>query len=107
MSPASHGDAPHRGRWVAATVLLLVGAALSLLPAFMAIFLFDDPKAGWDPIRSAIAYALMTLPLACFLGASLPWQYRSRPNAWGWFLLPLVNGAFLAPWLLPSVHLFE
>ena len=104
VSTASDVPDGERRRWVTATVALVIASLVSIVPAFMSIFLLDDPKVS--PLREAFAYALLTLPLSCFLAASLPWMYRKRTTAWRLFMLPLLNGIALLL-LLPVAGLFH
>ena len=81
--------------WIALTVLLVVLGFASILPVLMAPMLFDAPGSTANPFTVGVAVAIVALPMACFLGAGLPWAFAHRPFAKMFFLLPILDLALI------------
>ncbi|HSM82914.1 MAG TPA: hypothetical protein VLS96_14585 [Nodosilinea sp.] len=84
-----------------ATVLLVIGAVVGLLPAIMTPMMFDDPKALESPVTITLAISIATFPVVCAVAVLLSWLvfllpvFASLPYrhtlALGLTALPLIN----------------
>lgn len=80
---------------IALTVLSVLLAAVSLVPAAGSFFLFDSPGSESSPWTQLLFAASLALPVFWLAGASLPWLFRTKAGMW-FFALPLVDVAVIA-----------
>jgi hypothetical protein len=55
------------------------------------MFLFDAPGSTSNHFIVALFWSFIALPLCWFLGAGLPWLFRSKKLGWLPFALPFVD----------------
>jgi len=77
--------------WIAATLLWLGVAVVSLLGVLFLPMLFDAPGSEDNRRLQAIAACIVATPVLCLMAATLPWIFKHKRHV-GWlFLLPLLS----------------
>ena len=77
------------------SVLWGIAGLVSLLPAVMSVMLFDAPGSTESKFTWAIFWCLVALPFCWFLGAGLPWLFRTKGFALCLFVLPFLDLALI------------
>ena len=75
---------------ILSVLYLFVGFA-SLAPIVMLPMAFDAPGSENNSVLIAFVLFAASFPLACLLGALLPWIFRRRAFGHRLFLLPVVH----------------
>jgi ABC-type sulfate transport system permease subunit len=86
--------------WVALTAMWSLGGLAAILAAAMMPMMFDAAGSESNPFTVGLAVSIVALPLFCFSGAVLPWILRRRSFATKLFLLPVIDLAAIAIFLI-------
>jgi hypothetical protein len=78
------------------SVLWAIAGLVSLLPAVMSVMLFDAPGSTESQLTWAVFWCLAALPFCWFVGAGLPWLFRSKRFGIWLFAIPLLDLATIA-----------
>jgi hypothetical protein len=78
-------------RWIVLSVVWVIAGCASVLLALTSVFMFDAPGATSSKLTVALFFTVITLPVFWFLGAGLPWLFRSKRIAKWLFLLPICD----------------
>jgi hypothetical protein len=79
--------------WIVLTVFWVLAGCASTLGAMMSVMLFDAPGSTESRLTVALFWCLLALPFSWFLGAGLPWLFRSKGFGKWLFAIPLVDVA--------------
>jgi hypothetical protein len=81
----------NRTLWIILTVVWIAAGLGSAFLALMSVFMFDAPGSTSSRLTIALFFATVALPIFWFVGAVLPWIFRSKSYAKWLFLLPFVD----------------
>jgi hypothetical protein len=77
--------------WIVLTILWALAGFVSVFAAMMSAMLFDAPGSTESRLTVAIFCCLVALPFCWFLGAGLPWLFRSKGFGKWLFAIPFVD----------------
>jgi len=78
------------------SVLWAVIGLVSVAFALLSVMMFDAPGSESSPLTVKLFWATAALPVFWFLGAILPWVFKSKAFGKWLYLLPLLDIAFIA-----------